>query len=918
MPAAPPAAKAPEQKSYQVKSQKAVYATVPAVPLLVAYMSEAERKDFVESMTEVQVKKDSVVMRQGDKGNNFYVVKAGALEVNASGAHVRNLAAGSVCGELSILNSNPRTATITVNSEEATLLMSARKNVVNSGLAERMNKKRSELVPFLSGISLFAENLNDYGRAMIADAAQVVKVPKGKHVTTAGTTSSKMFHIIKAGIIKNETDGVELGVQQFFGQDELVQQLAVDEVSRVAHTDVELLILASNSFFSLVPLNALVSDATSQRTALMTGAKKKERRYGESAEVVQLTDAAKRRSSISAQKQTLVKKVQKSEAAKRRIQAALESDHLRRVFSRLNETQMAMVVDGMEERKFKSGEYVMRQGEKGDHFFIVDSGELEATADNNGVSTHLTNFSAGQSFGELALMYGCPRTASICARQDSVLWALDRASFRMILLEANTKKVQMYEGFLANVQMLEALTKAQRARIIDALEEVSYKPGEPIIKEGEAGAYLYIIVSGEVAVTKQGQQQELARRKKGEYFGEASLIEQKPTIASVTAANACMLVRMDGEAFQRLMGNLKNQLNLRKYTKDGQEKTAGSIQEEDDDEEIPPPQAPLAERLGPITLDEFVATKGTLGQGAFAKVLRVKRQSTGKVYALKVMSKADIVAMGQVIHILQETAILNQIAHPFITNKLGALVTPGCIMLVMEYCPGGDLFDVLHKRKPNAFDLSNAQILSSQILLALEYLHSLTIVHRDLKLENVLLAEDGALKVTDFGFAKRITSRSWTLCGTPEYLAPELILEKGHGKAVDYWAFGVLLFELLVGHSPFEAEDHLATYQKVLDGHISFPKKLPSVAVDVITKLLQKDTTRRYGNLRDGAADIKKHAFYASTAFDWSNALTMRSTARAPEFDPNRYEWAPVKKYLDDKPCSRDDDAMFANFELQS
>jgi len=268
-----------------------------------------------------------------------------------------------------------------------------------------------------------------------------------------------------------------------------------------------------------------------------------------------------------------------------------------------------------------------------------------------------------------------------------------------------------------------------------------------------------------------------------------------------------------------------------------------------------------------------------------------------------------------VIHILQETAILNTISHPFITNKLGAFLTPSSIVLVMEYCPGGDLFDVLHKRKPNAFDLSNAQILSSQILLALEYLHHLTIVHRDLKLENVLLSEDGALKVTDFGFAKKITSRSWTLCGTPEYLAPELILEKGHGKAVDYWAFGVLCFELLVGHSPFEAEDHLATYQKVLEGHINFPKKVPQVAVDLVSKLLQKDTTRRYGNMKDGATDIKKHAFYASTAFDWGNAITMRSSAKAPEFDPKKYDWKPVSTYIDPTPCTRDDDAMFAQFQ---
>jgi len=314
-----------------------------------------------------------------------------------------------------------------------------------------------------------------------------------------------------------------------------------------------------------------------------------------------------------------------------------------------------------------------------------------------------------------------------------------------------------------------------------------------------------------------------------------------------------------------------------------------------------------------LTLKHFTVTSGTLGEGAFGKVRRCKLNSDGRVFALKQMQKADIVQMGQVEHIMQETQILSRISHPFVTNKFGSISTPSNLILIMEFCPGGDLFDQLYKHK--AFTTADAAIFTMQVLLPLEYLHSLGIVHRDLKLENVLVAQDGALKLTDFGFAKYIKYRSWTLCGTPEYLAPELILEKGHGKAVDYWAFGVIFFEMLNGNSPFEAEDHLATYSKILDGTVNYPAKMDADAVDLIGKLLQKDISRRYGNLKDGTADIKNHKFYTSRKFDWSNYAQRGGAFKLPPFDSSKYEWLPADKVVTDaKRCSPEHQALFDGF----
>ena len=210
--------------------------------------------------------------------------------------------------------------------------------------------------------------------------------------------------------------------------------------------------------------------------------------------------------------------------------------------------------------------------------------------------------------------------------------------------------------------------------------------------------------------------------------------------ASVTAATACKLVRMDRGAFQRLLGPLDSLLAMRKYTMGGVEVSAadGAAAAAADSDAAAagvPSEHQFEKAERPLTLKDLEVTKGTLGEGAFGKVRRCRVRATGLVFALKQMQKADIVGMGQVEHIMQETAVLSEIAHPFVTNKYAGFVTPCNLILLMEFCPGGDLFDQLYKHK--SFTLPDTRIFTSQVLLPLEYLHARTIVHRDLKLENM-------------------------------------------------------------------------------------------------------------------------------------------------------------------------------------
>jgi len=133
-----------------------------------------------------------------------------------------------------------------------------------------------------------------------------------------------------------------------------------------------------------------------------------------------------------------------------------------------------------------------------------------------------------------------------------------------------------------------------------------------------------------------------------------------------------------------------------------------------------------------------------------------------------------------------------------------------------------------------------------------EYLHSKNVVYRDLKPENILLRDDGYLKLTDFGFAKYVEGRTYTLCGTPEYLAPEILLNKGHGKPVDWWCLGILLYEMLAGIDPFNDEDPMAIYQKILKGKVKFPRNFDRGAKSLVKHLLVADLTKRFGNLKGG------------------------------------------------------------------
>jgi len=270
--------------------------------------------------------------------------------------------------------------------------------------------------------------------------------------------------------------------------------------------------------------------------------------------------------------------------------------------------------------------------------------------------------------------------------------------------------------------------------------------------------------------------------------------------------------------------------------------------------------------------------KETLGTGTFGRVRLARHKTSHKYFALKILKKQEILRMKQVDHILQEASILSEIHHPFIVNMLRAYMDEHKLYLLLEYIVGGELFS--HLRKAGKFPTDVAKFYCAEVMLAFEYLHSKDIVYRDLKPENLLLESGGHIKITDFGFAKKVPERTFTLCGTPEYLAPEIIQSKGHGKAVDWWAMGILLYEMMVGYPPFFDESPFRIYEKILEGKLQFPKWIDVRAKDLIKCLLTLDHTKRIGTLKRGVQDIKKHKFFSG--IDWDVLLLKRIPAPIP------------------------------------
>uniref|UniRef100_A0A8C3PAF2 non-specific serine/threonine protein kinase n=2 Tax=Chrysemys picta bellii TaxID=8478 RepID=A0A8C3PAF2_CHRPI len=327
-------------------------------------------------------------------------------------------------------------------------------------------------------------------------------------------------------------------------------------------------------------------------------------------------------------------------------------------------------------------------------------------------------------------------------------------------------------------------------------------------------------------------------------------------------------------AIQTVANSLKNQ----EPEEDTMDYKCGSPTDTTGAEEM---EVAVTKTRAKATMNDFDYLK-LLGKGTFGKVILVREKATGRYYAMKILRKEVIIAKDEVAHTVTESRVLQNSRHPFLTALKYAFQTNDRLCFVMEYANGGELF--FHLSRERVFTEERARFYGAEIVSALEYLHSRDVVYRDIKLENLMLDKDGHIKITDFGLCKEgITDGATmkTFCGTPEYLAPEVLEDNDYGRAVDWWGLGVVMYEMMCGRLPFYNQDHERLFELILMEEIRFPRTLSPEAKALLAGLLKKDPKQRLGGGPTDAKEVMEHRFF--TAINWQDVVQKKLV---PPFKP--------------------------------
>ncbi|XP_073775545.1 cGMP-dependent protein kinase 1a isoform X1 [Danio rerio] len=558
------------------------------------------------------------------------------------------------------------------------------------------------------------------------------------------------------------------------------------------------------------------------------------------------------------------RRVAKSDRSKDLIKSAiLDNDFMKN----LEMSQIQEIVDCMYPVDYDKNSCIIKEGDVGSLVYVMEDGKVEVTKEG----LKLCTMGPGKVFGELAILYNCTRTATVRTVSSVKLWAIDRQCFQTIMMRTGLIKHAEYMELLKSVLTFRGLPEEILSKLADVLEETHYEDGNYIIRQGARGDTFFIISKGKVTMTREdcpGQEPVYLRSMgRGDSFGEKALQGEDIRTANVIAAETVTCLVIDRDSYKHLIGGLEDVSN--KGCEDAEAKAKYEAENA---------------FFSNLNLSDFNIID-TLGVGGFGRVELVQLKSDEmKTFAMKILKKRHIVDTRQQEHIRSEKLIMQEAHSDFIVRLYRTFKDSKYLYMLMEACLGGELWTILRDR--GNFDDSTTRFYTACVVEAFAYLHSKGIIYRDLKPENLILDHRGYAKLVDFGFAKKIGfgKKTWTFCGTPEYVAPEIILNKGHDISADYWSLGILMYELLTGSPPFSGPDPMKTYNIILRGidMIEFPKKITKNAANLIKKLCRDTPSERLGNLKNGVKDIQKHKWFEG--FNWDG---LRKGTLMPPIIPN-------------------------------
>lgn len=599
----------------------------------------------------------------------------------------------------------------------------------------------------------------------------------GEHVAKSGETTEEQSEAFDASM-RSQSEGFDSSMMSIDTTDENGQRVASAnkrpalKQTSAKHRDSPMAGESSRTFSG-------VGESTRN---FSTGGKKKDR-------------GRKAIREVAADMNYVHKVVPKSNETKSLIYDAIKPNIL---FRACSPEELYDLVDAFEPQYVPMGSVVIQEGDEGDHFYVMEKGGVDVFEKDE----HKCTLHSGVAFGEIALLYSCPRTATVQAKHDCKLWVINRRAFRGITAQHKKRRLELKSDFLRKVKIhdkvLGDIMKSSEINSMALATKVQkFKAGNAIVRQGERGDAFYMIEEGKVDVyiTEKGAQP-IVTLQKGSFFGEKALLSSDTRTATCVASTDVKCLLLMREDFVLMLGNLQDLLDRSYIARDEalQRKESGTS------------HYPTTRRFN---MDDYVI-KRTLGVGAFGFVKLVQwkkapKEDEDQWYALKCVSKQKIEQHKQQEKIKREEAIMKELVHPFIARLYSGMEDEKGKYFLMEALCGGELCELLYNE--TQFSERWSLFYSASVLVAFGHMHERKIAYRDLKPENLVLDTFGYVKIVDFGLAKKVKSgQTYTFCGTPDYLAPEVILNEGYDWGVDYWGLGVLIYEMTAGVAPFYAE----------------------------------------------------------------------------------------------------------------
>lgn len=581
----------------------------------------------------------------------------------------------------------------------------------------------------------------------------------------------------------------------------------------------------------------------------------------------------------------------KSDEIRSLIHTAIRKKEL---FEHDSEEEMLELVDVFKQFDFKAGECVIRQGELDDRFFVVVSGSLNVHVNvgekGEESQVNVGTYGQGDAFGDSALIIGSPRTATVTAITDCELWSLDRQTYRCVISQLRYNQHEEKMSFFRTCEIngrvfTEIFDGDQIDDLALAAKADNYDEGSVIIREGEASDVFFFVRSGSVNTYKNGDHDTTETNATDSSFNDASpeftipekrafgttsLLKGTGSPYSYVAKTPVSVYYITKDDFELMLGTLQNALDGNTVSRSvTREKSRRSFKDRD-------AATMIADRIHDhLELDDLIFYN-MLGKGAFGRVTLVQSKQDKALFALKSQMKHLIVKKNQQQHVLDEYRIMKSIGHdPFILGMHNVMQDERYLYFLIDLLPGGELMN--YHRKYRKFTEAMSKFYTASVILAFERLHSELIAYRDLKPENMVLDPDGYSILVDFGLAKQIEEgQTYTFCGTPDYLAPEIIRGTGHDWGVDYWELGIFLFETVHGRAPFYSSTPNRRTRKILKGYsyVAVPSQFSEALSDLISHLLVADQSKRLGRTQHGIQGIKNHRFFAG--FDWDGLVQRR------------------------------------------